>query len=133
LLREWRSLAQRLRVDHHLTWRTDEPALTEWYGALDALCLPSRSEGFSNVLAEAMACGLPCIATEVGDAALILGDTGQLVPPDDAEALARALLRVTSALTPAMASLRRARILDHFSVDRLIENTYAILYGAQRA
>jgi glycosyltransferase involved in cell wall biosynthesis len=64
----------------------------------DVFCLPSRSEGFSNALIEAMACRLPCVATDVGGNKEVLahGETGLLVPSEDSQALATALARLLS-------------------------------------
>jgi glycosyltransferase involved in cell wall biosynthesis len=63
-------------------------------GAMDIFCLPSRNEAFPNVLVEAMALGLPCVATQAGDAAEILGDSDFVVPIRTPSALAAALLQM---------------------------------------
>lgn len=60
--------------------------------AMDIYCLSSRAEGFPNVVAEAMAVRLPCVVTDVGDAALIVQDSGYVVPPQNSNALANALI-----------------------------------------
>jgi len=73
--------------------RSDVPACL---AAMDIFCLSSRSEGFPNVVGEAMAAGLPCAVTDVGDAAVMVGDTGVVVPKEDAPALAGALRRLVA-------------------------------------
>jgi glycosyltransferase involved in cell wall biosynthesis len=91
----------------------------------------SYGEGFPNVVAEAMACGVPCVVTDVGDAARIVGDMGIVVPPRDSERLARGVLHyldVGSAGIDDISRAARLRIADQFSLDRVIQR-YDDLYG----
>ncbi|MGC2743994.1 MAG: glycosyltransferase [Candidatus Angelobacter sp.] len=72
--------------------RSDIPRLNN---ALDIACSASAwGEGFSNAIGEAMACGVPCAVTDVGDSAYIVGDTGLVSPPREPEALADAIVRL---------------------------------------
>ena len=69
--------------------RNDIPSVN----AIDTFMLSSLSEAFPNVLNEAMACGTPCITTDVGDASLIIGNTGWIVSPKDQNALADSVIK----------------------------------------
>jgi len=98
--------------------------------AMDLFCLHSKSEGFPNALAEAMLAGIPAVATDVGDARRLGGETVDFVPPANQEALAAAL--VALARTPARdraarASAARARVTALFGL-AAIERLYADLY-----
>lgn len=92
--------------------------------AMDIFCLHSRTEGFPNVLAEAMAMGLPCVTTDVGDAAMLLDDTGVVVPKEDSPAMAQGVARLL-ALGPnarhALGSRAKARVEAEFSMARAQE------------
>ena len=101
------------------------------YAALDTAMLSSAfGERFPNVLAEAMACGVPCVATDVGDGASIVGDTGLVVPPCDAEALAAGwerLRREGSEGRAARGAAARQRVTDRYALAAMIE-AYGALY-----
>lgn len=111
-----------------LDQRNDIPAIMN---ALDLHILSSSSEAFPNVIAEAMACGTPCVSTDVGDAALIVGEAGWVVPAQDSSQLASA---ITQALTLKQDSLKwlelqnqaRNRILEHFSIETMINEYHDV-------
>jgi glycosyltransferase involved in cell wall biosynthesis len=94
--------------------------------ALDIACsASSHGEGFSNAIGEAMACGVPCVATDVGDSARLVGNAGMIVAPRDPAALARAL----GELIEAGAAGRR-RLGD--TARRRVERDFSLHVVAQR-
>lgn len=113
---------------HMLGRRSDMPRL---YAALDVFSLTSLfGEGFPNVIAEAMACGVPCAVTDVGDSALIVGETGRVVPSRDPKALASAwagILGLSLEEREALGKSARGRIASLFSIEKMVA-AYAQLY-----
>jgi glycosyltransferase involved in cell wall biosynthesis len=108
-------------------------------GMMDMFVLPSRTEGFPNVLAEAMAMEKACVATDVGDAAFVLGTCGLIAPPEDSSALAERILRVlglSSAERTTFGRSARARIVREYSMERSnqrFEELYAMMFAAARS
>jgi len=101
--------------------RADVPACLS---SMDIFCLSSRTEGFPNVVGEAMATGLPCVVTDVGDAAFLVADTGIVVPKEDANALAigmERLLALDLAERTHLGQLAKTRIFSEFSMQRSLE------------
>ncbi|PTO51485.1 hypothetical protein CWN94_21320 [Vibrio splendidus] len=89
--------------------------------SFDLLCLPSRSEGFPNVVAEAMSSGVPVYATDVGDAAYILGNRSMIIPRENNVAVADKLfdfISLPDAVRLALGIAARERIIEHFSVEK---------------
>lgn len=98
------------------------------YSALDIAVSSSCGEGFSNVIAEAMACGRPCVVTDVGDSARIVGACGEVVGAGDPPALAAAIERLGMALADPGEAARlqasaRARIVETYSLEALLRNS----------
>jgi glycosyltransferase involved in cell wall biosynthesis len=98
--------------------------------ALDFLVLSSSAEAFPNVVCEAMACGTPCVVTDVGDAAYIVNDTGWVVPPKNPRLLASSIMKAFEELYSDSWNLRcnasRRRIADNFSVQQMIKNYHMV-------
>ncbi|HEX6178380.1 MAG TPA: glycosyltransferase [Thermoanaerobaculia bacterium] len=99
--------------------RTDVAAV---YSALDVLCSSSTTEGFPNVIAEAMSCGTPCVVTDAGDSAEIVGDRGIVVPRRDWEAMADGVVDLLERKPFSRASCRE-RIEARFSLEALVRRT----------
>jgi glycosyltransferase involved in cell wall biosynthesis len=118
---------------HLLGHRSDVNHIT---AGLDIACCSSLSEGSPNVVAEAMACGVACVATDVGDSSLILQELGRVVPPRDPEAFAQAC-RETLAIPPSrrreLGVAARARAKESFSLSKVVaryESLYEMLARA---
>lgn len=101
---------------HLLGERSDVAAVM---AGLDVAVSSSRAEAFSNAIGEAMSCALPCVVTDVGDSALVLGACGRVVPPREPEALAAAMLDLARLGKPgrkALGDAARARVTAEFSL-----------------
>jgi len=99
-----------------------------FWSAVDLACSCSLyGEGFSNAIAEAMACGTPCVVTDVGDARTIVGPLGTVVPPGDPHALAVAIDAALTILSPNRGRSCRERIKESFSTKQLFARTEAEL------
>jgi glycosyltransferase involved in cell wall biosynthesis len=126
-------LARSQGLERRLLWageRADMPAV---YSALDVCCLSSTGEAFPNVVAEAMACGAPCVVTDVGDAAAIVDGTGTVVRPRDPGALADGIESLLFRENRGREEFRRAaraRIENHYSVRWLVDRTASALQDA---
>lgn len=112
---------------HLLGERSD---VSDLMSAMDIFCQSSWSEAFPIVLGEAMATGVPCVATDVGDSATIIGDTGVVVPPRDEKALAagiESLLTMPLEERRSLGASARARIEANYTLGAIVEQ-YAALY-----
>ena len=102
------------------------------YSALDIATLSSAfGEGSPNVLIEAMSCGVPCVATDCGDSGVILGPTGTVVPPRNADALAEAwneLISIGPEARRSMGAKTRDRIVRFYDLAAIV-GRYDALYS----
>ena len=127
--RELYELADELGISNRVIWVKARADMSAIYNTLDIVVSSSYTEGFPNVIGEAMACGIPCVVTDVGDAAWIVGDIDVVVPPKNPEALKNALKRLieTIGIDGCDRTQIRQRIIDHFSVLQLVFKTEAAL------
>jgi glycosyltransferase involved in cell wall biosynthesis len=112
---------------HLLGARKDIPQIT---AALDIANCVSIGEGFPNIVGEAMSCGTPCVVTDAGDCASIVGDTGKVIPVNDAAALTEAwrdFLGMPSVVIQELCEKSRERIKINYSIEA-ITNQYQEFY-----
>lgn len=112
---------------HLLGVRQDMPRL---FAGMDIATTSSRSgEAFPIVIGEAMACGTPCVVTDVGDSAVIVDETGIVVPPENPEALAegwRKLIIAGPEVRRRLGMAARRRVQQHYALPKIVERYQAI-------
>ena len=130
-----RALASELGLSDRLIWggmRDDMPAV---YSAMDLQVSSSQfGEGTPNVVSEGMACGTPCVVTDVGDSARTAGPLGVVVPKGDSAALADGISTMVTRIVNDQvdpAALRQF-VLDHFDLEKLLVETERALQSVAR-
>jgi glycosyltransferase involved in cell wall biosynthesis len=99
--------------------------------ALDVLVQPSLSEALPNAVGEAMACGVPCLVTDVGDSAILVGDTGRVVPARSSGELARAaaaMLALDPAMLRALGERARQRVASDYSANAMVTRYLDVIH-----
>ena len=115
---------------HLLGIRNDVPRLV---AAMDVAASSSLGEGFPNVVGEAMASAVPCVVTDVGDSALIVGDAGRVVAAKDPDALAAAineLLQASPEFRGELGKKARLRVKTNYSLESVAKKYEAVFRGA---
>jgi glycosyltransferase involved in cell wall biosynthesis len=123
---------KRLQLDNHIKLLGPTSNISQVMNGLDINILCSKSEGFSSVIVESMACGTPCVVTDVGDSAFIVGKTGWIVQPKNS-------LKLANALEGALIDLRkknwkrrcdqaRLRVKNNFEISKMIKS-YNIVWS----
>jgi glycosyltransferase involved in cell wall biosynthesis len=118
-----KALAGDLGIADKVIWMDARHDVAAVYNALDLLVSSSRAESFPNAVAEAMSCGVPCVVTDVGDSALLVGDCGLVVPPQNPEALATGIIRSLEANRTELGNKCRTRIIENFGLQQLAKLT----------
>ena len=121
------TLARELGIEDTIEFVGYQTLIQPWLARMDCFVLPSRYEGCSNALLEAMAAGRPVIATRVGGTPELVDDgvSGLLVPSEDAEALARAIVDLCCDTEKAkqMAARAKERVQQRFALSRMVCET----------
>jgi glycosyltransferase involved in cell wall biosynthesis len=122
-LAKLKSLAIELGISDQMIWQAATTDVAAVYNALDILVSTSRGEGFPNVVGEAMACGVPCVVTDVGDSRWLVGEAGVVVAPGDEKSLAEGIVQSLAFDRVAVGRQSRARIVENFSLQTLAHRT----------
>lgn len=109
-----------------LAWLPSHPDMPAAYNAFDVLVNSSFSEGLANCIAESLACGTPCVVTDVGDSAALVGDPRRVVPPGEPGPLAEAVL---AALDERSDGEEVRAAVSGYDLDTMVERTRDVYVG----
>jgi len=131
-LNQLKDLSVSLLGENRVLWITDceDSEMPAAFNAMDVLVSSSYGEGLPVVIGEGMACGIPCVVTDVGDSAYAVSDTGYVVPPQDSTLLATAickLLNMSEMERQKLGMNARHRVLDEFSIQRMA-SAYEVIF-----
>lgn len=132
LLTIGRNLKQYTTNNKNIIFLGQQSNVEDLMKTFDLLCLSSKAEGFPNVIGEAMATGIPCVTTDVGDAKDIVGKTGWVVPPNDPISLANCMdsaLKNSKGQLEKYGNIARKKIINNFSIEG-VKNQYISLYNS---
>ena len=118
---------KRLKLSNNVRLLGQNDNILQVMNGLDVFVQSSSyGEGFPNVVAESMACGTPCIVTDVGDAGLIVGKTGWIVPPNNPNNLAKAIEKALNEMRTKNWNKRRhkarLRIKENFNISKMLQS-----------
>lgn len=122
-----RQLAETLGIDANIHWAGVQANAEDYINAMDVTVLCSISEGFPNVAVESLACGVPCIVTDVGDSARIVNDRARIVPPGEVELLSEAILRTADCASSIDKEELRSQVIDHWGVTKMADHTEKLI------
>jgi len=133
-----KKIAKDLNLEHKILWQAASDNVLATYNALDLLCSSSAyGEGFSNVIAEALSCGCPVVATRVGDAGEIIRNSNYVVEPRDSRAFAGSITSYCKelldkalplAVLPATPEIRKD-IIERFSIEQMVASTENLFFN----
>ncbi len=104
-------------------WLGNQKDMLSVYNKLDIVVSSSLGEGFSNSIAEAMSCEVPCVVTDVGDSEIIVGDAGIVVKPNDINALYYGIKNMLKKDIKLLGQKSRKRVKENFSIEKMIAKT----------
>jgi glycosyltransferase involved in cell wall biosynthesis len=125
-----KALAHSLGVADRVLWPGQMRDVKAAFNAFDIVTLSSAfGEGFPNVVGEAMACGVPVVATDVGDVKAIIGQLGEIVPAGQPESLCAGWIRLRERLAqePGLGKAARDAIVTNYGLDAMVERTDRLL------
>ena len=122
---------ERILGDYNNTkfiWLGRQKNVENFYSGFDiASSSSSFGEGFSNSIAEAMSCGVPCVVTDVGDSRIIVGDCGKVVIPNSVDEFSKGLEELMQKDLKKLGECSRKRIVENFSIEKMVKKTERII------